>query len=50
VLEGAAGPTYNDFWKVADVTFDATSCTVTPLLDSLGDPLIVSNVATHESP
>ncbi len=50
VLEGAAGPTYNDFWKVADVTFDATSCTVTPLLDSLGDPLIVSNVATYESP
>jgi hypothetical protein len=32
----------NDFWKVADVSFGATSCTVTELDDGAGGPLIVT--------
>jgi hypothetical protein len=30
----------NDFWRVADVTFSSTSCTVTPLVDGQDQPWI----------
>jgi hypothetical protein len=34
--------TLNDFWKVADMSFGPSSCTVTELEDVLGGPLIVT--------
>ena len=35
-------PTANDFWKVADVSFSGGACTITPLDDGTGGPLIVT--------
>jgi hypothetical protein len=32
----------NDYWKVADVSFSVGVCTIVPLSDGLGGPLIVT--------
>jgi hypothetical protein len=44
-LDGAGLALDNDFWKVADVSFGATSCTITGLDDGMGGPLIVTAAA-----
>jgi K319-like protein len=43
-LDGSdnVAPDQNDFWKVADVSFSGGGCTIVPLDDGLGGPLIVT--------
>ncbi len=60
VLEQTIGPvtlargnqgayTGNDFWKVADISFADGACTITPLTNGAGGPLIVTSAAAQSA-